>query len=584
MSLSAQYIRTLPGDAECIDALAYLAAHVQKYPSGGFTPPLRPKARASEEAKFLAVSLRIARKTRQGAGARISRVDWCIDQEIGTADGDDSAIAEGFSSRVLRRAYSGYLLVTSGEKRGALDVWLSSQGEPMLKLGYTLSPVSAGGGVIFVIIRKGKLRWTLVYFHTVSGADISTGLAFANRVDNEYASRDRTARAISAATAAYSRWLLSSFGVAMKPTAGMIAMDAARVTLPSGFQKWRTPPLLVAMEREGRGYRGGMSYAERFRGKSYRIDVTRQYTHALRGELPIRTAFGRRSSYSDSRPGVFMCRVFLSNMLAYPLGVWYGNDAGFRLETVGRGTYVCVLHSAEFQGLRDMGATVIPSYGFIYTATFGMAEYVATLQRCITAFGRSSPEAIFSKPLGNYVYGKFGQKPRRTELMFSEENPGKQWYPYWDDQGAPWEQIWERTVERYTASQHVDIAGTVTAAARSQTVSTWASLLRSGARVVRCHTDSLTIDVDPTELLNLSDETIGSWRLENESPDSIMIGANAYFDQDGAHIAGVSEPTFEMIDRLLDGQVVGVRQTIKAPRRGFTRGEMAVDREYRARG
>lgn len=582
MVLSARYIRSLPGDRECLEALAWLATHARKYPNGGFTPPMKPKKRATEKTPIVGLSLRIGRKRLRGGGSKISRADWYNGQSSQSVAGMEDSISSGISTGLLKSSTNGYLILTTGQRRGVLDVFLSSLGPSLLERGYTISPCLSGGSVSFLVIRKGRHKWTLAYIETVSGVSLGITLALAKRAASEFVNRSSIGQAVYHAGVAYSEWLLREFGVVLQPTVGMIAMAAARVTLPSGFQKWRPDPLLVAMERQGYGYRGGLTYARRYSGPTWRVDVTRQYTAALAGKLPLRAAFGPYRGDLDRRPGVYVCVLRTGSLLPYPVGIWQRATGGFRLATVGRGEYVCILHTVEFPGLLASGATIHPAYGFTYTATFSFNSYVSHLQGIMARCGRDSPEALLSKPLGNYVYGKFGQNPRRTELLFSESNPGKKWYPYWDEQGVAWPMVWERTVERHTASQHVDIAGTITGAARSQTVSMWAALSAYGATVVRCHTDSLTLNMDPCFLEDFNLSTIGSWRLETEDDQSVIVGANAYFDQDGAHIAGVSEPTIDMIDRMHDGQVVRVSQTMKTPRRGFTRGEASGHRDLRA--
>lgn len=483
---------------------------------------------------------------------------------------------------MLTPAHHGHLLVVAGKKRGVLDLWLHDFGPILLQLGYSLQPCLSGGGISFCTIRKGRHKWTIVYFETMTGVSVECGLEIASVAANQHATREGSARAISIATAAVSSFMMAQFGVALNPTVGMTAMAAARSFLPHDFQKWRPTPLLNAMMRQGMGYRGGMTYAARYSGPTWRIDVNRQYTAALCAPLPLRSTFGRLRAYSDDRPGVFVCRVWLDCPFPYPLGVWEGPSRGFEYRACARGEYVAILTTAEVSALREAGARVVTSYGYVFTATFTLAEYVAKIQSVIDTFGRDSGQAKLTKPLGNYVYGKLGQRPRRTELLYSESKPDKAWYPYWDEEGTAWENVWERTVDRVTMSQHADIAGVITASARAQTVQTWALLASYGAMVVRCHTDSLTMDTDPESVLPLSATRIGEWKLEREDDYSVIVGPNAYFDQDGAHIAGVSEPTFEMIDRLLDGQVVSVTQTQKAPRRGMTRGSRTVTKELRA--
>ena len=311
--------------------------------------------------------------------------------------------------------------------------------------------------------------------------------------------------------------------------------------------------------------------------------MNRQYTHALRSALPWKVAFGAYESEESTPHGVFVCRVQLGNLLPYPLGVWSGEERGFVVSNVGRGSYVCVLHTSEFPGLLSAGARITPTWGYVFTDTFDLSSFVNAIQAVIDTFGKDSAQGRLTKPLGNYVYGKLGQNPTRTELLYSLTDPGEEWFPYWDEYGEAHEELWDRKATRYTASQHVEIAGTITGAARSQTVTTWAWLSAAGLDIVRCHTDSLTVNGDPGKLIAMSESTVGTWKLEREDVDTVIIGANAYIDGETAHIAGVSEPTYEMVERLYDGQVVSIAQDVRTPLRSGRRGVVSVKREYRAK-
>jgi hypothetical protein len=189
------------------------------------------------------------------------------------------------------------------------------------------------------------------------------------------------------------------------------------------------------------------------------------------------------------------------------------------------------------------------------------------------------------------VYGKFGQKPIAKDLLFSTEKPAQEiteknahqaWMPYYDEDLKEWPGIWERTTLRYTSFQHVDIAGAITGGARSQTLLMWQRLSSYGLNVVRCHTDSLTVagELPPGFSEEHCSESIGDWRVESSDEDTIIVGANAYVDTDGAHIAGVQRPTWEMIERIYDGHILVVVEQQNAPMRGFARGAREVRREY----
>lgn len=580
--LSPAYIRRLEGDTECLDAMTWLAGEAERYPVGKFQPPLTAKTKSSRPKRVIALTFRLGRKSRLGGGARVRRADWYNDGAAGSCSGDSAQVAAGISTRLLTSKLAGSLLVTSGLTRHVLDVLLESCGPSLLSMGYSLQPCFSGGAVSFITIRKGKRSWVLTYFETMTGSTVDIGRALAQGASHVSLHQSSLASALYDASAAYADWLAQEFGAVLHHTVGMTAMECARLTLPADLKIWRPVPLLAAMERAGFGYRGGITYAKRYRGSTWRIDVNRQYTAALAQPLPQEVAFCHYGGAGGSEHGVYVCRVSTDHDISYPLGVWVGPERGFAYTTRIRGTVVCVLHTAEFPALRALGATIEPDHGYAYTRVFSFADYVQRLQTIMDTHGRDSPQAALSKPLGNYLYGKLAQRPERLELLFTDDEPDDTWFPYWDQDGKAWEQVWKRKTVKHSASQHVDIAGTITAGARAQTAQTWAYLQSLGLIVVRCHTDSLTVTEDPSPYLLTDENAIGSWRLEQRDYTSVIVGPNAVFDDDGAHIAGISEPTYDMIDRLYDGQVVSVAQTENAPRRGWQRETRVVPRELRA--
>ncbi len=572
---------THDGPCDVKEALQWLVESADDYPSRSYVPPLTPMANDQKPRSFLAFTMRVRRKKLLGTGTKPGRIDWTDGQSIATIDAPD---ADSVSSAFFAPKNAGYFLVTSGKDRGVLDLFLESFGPGLCEMGYTLEPCMSGSRISFIVVRKGKRSWTVVYAETISGVPVSTLLDYARGAGQQSVTeRSGGCQSLYDAIAAYQSFLMGNFGVAVNHTVGMTALHCARRDLPPEYKQWRPVPLLVSMERYGRGYRGGMAHAVRHKGPATRIDVIRQYAHALTTPLPYRVAFGRYISPEVTPHGVFVCQVRLTSRVPYLLSIWHG--LGFESRTVGAGDYVSVLHTSEFPGLESAGASISPYYGFVFTHTFTLARYIERLQHLLDTEGYDSPVSRMCKPLGNYVYGKFGQNPMRKDLMFSTTDPRGEWVPYVDENLKEWPLIWERTVRKYTASQHVEIAATVTGAARSQTVQMWKMLEDAGAVVVRCHTDSLTFTVKPGADLSgieamLSESRIGSWRVERLDTETVIVGVNAYVDESGAHIAGVSDPTWEMIERVYDGHVLHVVQQENAPMRGFARGQREVTRRY----
>jgi hypothetical protein len=568
-------------------AMRWLAEKARPY-SVRFIPPMTRKESESKTVPFAAFTVRIRRKHRLSSATMVGRIDLASDHEGNIYSTTlETPDATAIASALLSRSRAGWLFLTTGRNRNVLDIMLEAFGQGLCDMGYAISPCISGSRVAFVTIRKGRRKWTWGYAETAAGVPASILLDYARDVNASLSPlyQRGDARALYNALGAYASFLADHFGVALSPTAGMIAIQCARRYLPEDYKKWKPTPLLVAMERDGRGYRGGMTHAVRYRGKTWRIDVNRQYTNALAARLPYRSAFGRYVSEEKTPDGVFLCHVRIRNGCTYQLGVWSGHEAGFISKRVGTGDYVSVLHTTEFDGLRRSGSTVTPGYGYIFTHCYSFRPYKERLQSLLDLYGKDSAAGRLTKPLGNYVYGKLGQNPKRKDLMFSKDKPADSaWIQYMDDDLRFWPMVWERDTKVVTSTQHVDMAGAITGAARSQTMSMWHAIETAGAHVLRVHTDSLTLDRDPRLLEGVADsidpDIIGMWKLESEEVDSVIVGANAYIDQDGAHIAGVSDPTWEMIERIYDGHVAYVVQQENAPLAGFARRAREVRKEY----
>lgn len=564
------------GPCEMREAMQWIGRKAASYPSGKFVGPLTPLTKSDAPSRIIAFTLKRTGKSGQPKS-------WAFEWN----DGDDSgamqtmeatSLATRIASVVLTSRRAGILAFTSGHTRHVLETLLRVCGPSWVESGYSLLPCLAGGRIIFLRVTRGHRSWLLGYVEVASGCSLDTLRGYAKDAGKYPGRKSTGAHRLYSAIDALQQFLLSKFGTALKPTAGMIALRCARRFLPEDFQKWRPTPLMVAMERDGCGYRGGIAFATKYHGGSWRVDVNRQYTQALTTPLPLQVAWGRYQD--DFRPGVFLCRVQLSNRVAYPLGIWGGRDRGFRITNAGRGSYVCILHTSEFPGLYSAGAEIYPYYGYTYTRTFTFQAYVERIQAVITASGgKDTPEAKLTKPLGNFLYGKLGQRPEYRELLYSTTPPDKSWYPYFDDNHNAHENIYERDVMNYSMSQHVDVAATISGAARSQTVSMWAYFQMCGLDVIRCHTDSLTVSGDPSPYLQLDNDEIGRWHSEGNCEDTIVIGPNAFADQDGAHIAGVTDPTRGMVERLYAGESVSYVQQENSPLSGWTAGRRTVKKQ-----
>lgn len=580
MGLPSEYLAKVCDDDESRAALLWLNDQAKPYPSDVPLLPLRRSEGTAKPRKLATLALKLG-----GFGSigeqRVAFAAVYDGRALLTCNGDaPEDYARWFSRCVLTQAMRGALVTCDGGAHGAFDVLVAHIGPELLKLGYTISPILREGRIGWLRLRKSKHSWTLTDPEVMTGEPVSTLLAFAQAANVGAGGETHPAAILLRAIGAWQGYLMGTFGVALAPTVSTVAYQCARRFLPAGEWKWPCPPLLVAFERDGYGYRGGLQVAQSYRGPAHRVDINRQYAGALAGSLPLATAFTKWRDNGHPTDGVWLCHVRLDLPYKYPLGVWDNRRRSFAYRSTAKGRAVCILHGAELDALARAGAEIRPICGFAYTRTFTLAGYVAKLQGILTEYGREHPIAKLTKPLGNMVYGKFGQRPDMTELLFSLSDPGEEWAPYVDIDGTDYVSLWERSITRYTANQHPDIAGEVTSRGRAQIANIASWLSSCGVSTVRIHTDSLTTVDDPRAVLATSDSEIGWPRYEGYDAGTIVATANGILWRGRPGLSGVSGPTVRQIEDLYEHGRVYVTQKVHTLPWRVGLGVDEVQREY----
>ena len=321
---------------------------------------------------------------------------------------------------------------------------------------------------------------------------------------------------------------LATFGVYLRPTVPGTAVRAAGFELPDGELIPRTPPWVVAMCRLGLGYRGGYVYGRPYRGPAWSVDARRLYARALCEPLGVRWAIGRCERDGGEAPGIFMCTVSGTPLHPVALGVWRGEELGFEAETWDGGECIAVIPSSEFAGLRAMGLTVTPGWGWVATHTVSFAPLVDKLQRVLVEHGTDSPAGRWAKLLGNSLYGRLAMNPDREIVVWSKTRPEKASFPLVTMQGEEVPDMWSVRELRYSPSQCVGAAAMVTGWARGYLYTEMARRIESGAKIVHAHTDGFIAVGDvPTDLPEVTSE-IGAWRLVSVDDDAIVARAAGY--------------------------------------------------------
>ena len=394
--------------------------------------------------------------------------------------------------------------------------------------GYVVTPLLGGHLIKGVIVRRGRLRWTLADIGAMTGstgdqlvdADVAPG--------QQPQRREARLRLLARAVERLQEGTRSTFGVYLRPTVAGTAMRAAGFDLPHGVLIPRPQPWLVALCRTGHAFRGGYVYGERYRGPAYKVDARRLYARALMEPLPTLWAFGHGIRYGDENTGVFMCTVSGTALHPVTLPLWSGPDDGFVVRPWTGGTAIAVLPSTEYRGLRAMGLEVTPGWGWVGTHAITLAPFVDRLQAMLRAHGPTSAEGRLAKLLGNSLYGRMAVNPHRDDMVYAATQPRGSSWPVVRMTGEIVDNLWAVETERYSPSQQIGMATLITGWARSHLYEAMADCIRQGGRIVHAHTDGYVATGKPPADLPTDTDVIGSWRLESTDADAIVARAAGY--------------------------------------------------------
>lgn len=544
---SAGWLELQPDDDHRV-AWRFLASQVQPYPPEVFVPPMRQRATDYTERRFVSAELVCDPDSPTFRPRPVALVcsDGTDETVVELGAGLDGVVA--LERSALARAHRGRFLIFWGGGRFAFHVLLREYGHLLASRGWSLRPIGTGTEIKAVLLRRGKAAFYWTDAQAMTGCYELAERDFVLGMVGQDAGWLRGTRALWQAMFEYQRLLLREFGTGLTLTAGMAAVRAASRFLPESAWLWRPPPGLVALCRAGGGYRGGYVYARPYRGPGIKLDINRLYTWAISQALPLRTALGPCVADGVERAGVYLCTVRGPGSLPAYLGVWRGWGAGFKRALWSGDACLAVLPEAEFAGLRALGYGVQPGWGYVFTATFSLADFAGKCARLAAEYGRESPVGQVAKKLPNALYGKLGEGPDRAEVIYQTEPPGDDYWPFITDEGEEVAGLWVRTRRAFRGHQHVDVAATITAEGRSTLYRGLAEIIRTGGHVLAVDTDGALVRHPNPEALDLSASEIGKWRLVSSDPDMVVAGPKLYAVGSTSKAVGVRGISREQVE------------------------------------
>lgn len=539
-------------------ALAWgsLIDSAQPYPSGVFHAPLRPP-RQADKARALG-ALHWQYDGPEVLTARPTALAWACGPDVGALelDDDDTAAAAQFATLLARPSWKGRQLAAWGAADAGFHAFLRHLARPLVALGFTIEPIATGTRCKALIIRKGRRAWWLTDVQEQIGGGSLAEAAFVAEYAPRVALEEGSAEALQLALGAFQRSMLGLFGVGLRATIGAAALRAASRHVPRQGWVWRPDPLLVALLRTGRGMRGGYATARRYDGPAWRADLSKAYTAALAGPLPLRAALVGPRALTPGAPGVFLCRVRGPGTLPLYLAPWSRGGDPWQPDYWQGRECLAVMVTPEVAAAERLGYTVEPLGGFRFVRQWTLAPFVQLVAAAAAKHGRGSAHERTAKIVGNAVYGKLAERPEHEEVMYAAARPGDGWHPMIGLDGAEVPDLWVRAVVSHRPGQHVDIAATVTARVRGWLLDGCAATLEAGGRVVHADTDGMLTTIDPTPLLRTGADAPGVWRVDEGPQRAIVWGRKGYAFGDEVKAAGFAGLDVHDAARIAAGERV----------------------------
>lgn len=563
--LMGRYARSFALEEDEAQAIDHLLGFQHFYPTDKYIPPMRPPRRA-DKARPVFVAQIVADERDEFEDPTPLAIELADDEVTETVPlvGVENPAEE--LARVLfrHRHRASYIGFWRGARHD-FHLLFRHYAAGLIALGFSLQPLAAGASIKAVIVKKGRTRWWLCDIPAMTGADVDDLEGFIDAYTDSPGHELDGLRLLREAVLGYQAMTMDLFQTALRPTVGGAAIHAAQVTLPEDAWKWRPPPLLVAMAREGRGYRGGYVLATPYVGKAWKADINKAYTAALSSELPLETAFGPAVVDGDIRPGLYLSRIHGPGPLPLYIAPWQGPEEGFVLGAWAGDECLAIIPSSEVSGIRALGYRVDPLFGFRYTRTFSFGAYVERITELLTNHERGSAEVRAAKLFGVSVYGKLAERPERQDMQYREKDPGEEWFPAFAEDGEEIPGLWLRKSVSYRPHQHIDVAASITGEVRGKVYQAAADIHAAGGNIVAVDTDGIIADIDLRDVLAIHDTRLGAWRYEGHDARAAIAGNKAYAFGPAARVAGVHGVTRAQVELAARGDDIIVAGKRIAP-------------------
>lgn len=420
-----------------------------------------------------------------------------------------------------------------------MEWWLPT----FVDLGYRVQPVASKIHMIMIRITKGRHSWYLIDWHSISGMSMSELITWHETNGTTSSELSNPLTLALRHLTQVQEVLIARFGTALRPTVAGTAMAAMRWILPREVKVFRPHPTLVALCRDGVGYRGGYMYARKYRGNAWAVDFRRLYLHCMTYPTAEHWSFSQYLPDDARNEGIYVCDVSGVPPIPVYLGVWNGTTDGFKREHWYGGETIAVIPTTEFAGLRAMGLTITPAFGYRITRTFDVSEFVTTIADILSRIPSRSPLAAYIKIMGNGISGKWASNPVNRGILYARERPPEATFPALDERGNEIPDCWWYEQTRYSGTQQIGLAAMITGLARSRLYESLARIIAEGMEPIHVHTDGIIVKGSAPLWATQLQDRIGELRYEGQDTDAIVIAPGRYIFADKLKRSGASGGT-----------------------------------------
>ena len=316
-------------------------------------------------------------------------------------------------------------------------------------------------------------------------------------------------RGLYEAVHTYEELLIDKFNVNLRKnmTLAQLAMDVFR----TNYMKEPLPTYQSREENIRKSYFGGRTEIFRLHGEDLRYyDVKSEYPYVMKHKpMPIGIPITNYDMKIDDY-GIAYATVTCPDDIYIPLLPHRGENGKLLFPT---GTFDGWWCTPELKKAQEIGYKVEVHWGYEFEQGNIFTEYVDAMYTIKAESKKGSPMYLISKLLMNSLYGKFGQRREREELViFPTDTAGMEPIDFYAET-----EIWVKKKE--SQSKHIlpAIASFVTSYGRLRIYEAIEEALAKGGDVYYTDTDSLVTDVELSVGGELGD-------LEEEIPEGIEEG------------------------------------------------------------